>query len=125
MMDGDRRRIFASVTRQDQVEGRPGYRQARQLFYWRRIVMLEIVLCLLLVTGCSSSPGSGDDYPRPGVPQLSAQARDGFVELSWSAPNDAQEYRIYWSTTTGEAKSAGNVVRQLLSQVHRSDRPPS
>lgn len=66
--------------------------------------------CLLLMSGCSSSPGATDNYPLAGVPQLKAQPRDGFVELSWSEATNALEYRLYWSTSPGVTKETGNVI---------------
>ena len=64
------------------------------------IMRLSFLLLILnFIVGCSSSPGSNDDYSPPDTPSLSANAHNGSVTLTWPAVNKAVSYKLYWSMT--------------------------
>lgn len=77
----------------------------RSLWCFAHSALFLVTFCF--VTACAPKPGAKDNFPKPDIPVVEVEARDGFVTLSWQEINNAPDgYRIYWSTTSGVTKDS-------------------
>ena len=74
-----------------------------------RIATLFIVA---LLSACGGGGGGAAPPPAspPATPTLSAVAKDGYVDLSWTAVSGATGYNLYWSNTAGVTKANGTKI---------------
>ena len=86
-----------------------------------KIVLLVATLSLAALSGCSGSSGGGGlpenpPGPPPAAPVLNGESADSSAVLSWSNLTDAQNYKVYVSTS-GPASKSSTLVDDFSAPV--------
>jgi len=91
----------------------PDYSTCRSEKFSMKTISIAVCLVIFLIAGCSDA---AKKTAKPVVPSIDNVPKDiaivdegeGFVELSWSAVNNAENYKIYWATTDDVSAASPN-----------------